>query len=234
MSRETLSLSKWFELFRPKPQMLHNQSLWHQPRGVMAPASCRSSHGAARAQEPGSERTIQWETPQTNSQWIIVGCNLNDFALGGSGLQTSCVTDASMFTVCHITGKEERRPATHHKWPLLQMSLLTHTVVRKLVKLCFNDCNLQILVTRSLTNALFLLFFFGIFIFGVNSPNCLDLTFFRFLWRTHQNRLLFWQWFCDLSFPVTAATELRPRFLPLSTIRQTQQIEEGQKEIKKK
>lgn len=159
MSRETLSLSKWFELFRPKPQMLHNQSLWHQLRGVMAPASCRSSHGAARAQEPGSERTIQWETPQTNSQWIIVGCNLNDFALGGSGLQTSRVTDASMFTVCHITGKEERRPATHHKWPLLQMSLLTHTVVRKLVKLCFNDCNLQILVTRSLTNTLFLGFF---------------------------------------------------------------------------
>lgn len=50
-------------------------------------------------------------------------------------------------------------PLWHHKWPLLQMSLLTHTVVRKLVKLCFNDCNLQILVTRSLTNTLFLGFF---------------------------------------------------------------------------
>lgn len=208
MSRETLPLSKWFELFRPKPQMLHNQSLWHQPRGVMAPASCRSSHGAARAQEPGSERTIQWEiAANKQSQWIICWIQAEWLCAGRIGITNIlCCWCQHVHSLSHNweggkkTCNTGQSPLWHHKWPLLQMSLLTHTV------------------TRNLTKTLFLGFFFGIVIFGVSSPNCLDLKFFRFSWRTHQNRLLFWQWFCDLSFPVTAATELRPRFLPLSAI----------------
>lgn len=88
-----------------------------------------------------------------NSKWIIFRSQLND-----------CYQQ-NQWTV-RKTSNTDWSPLWHHKWLSYQVSVPTAsrpTVATKLIKLCFNNCNLQILVAGALKYTLFL-FVFGYFL----------------------------------------------------------------------